>query len=214
MQASRTGEYTLRATRIGLEAVTATLSVEVSQRVVVVLRMAEAAVPLEAMTVEARRSLNIGSLAGYYERIERSQALGMGTVLTRDWLEERRAGTLSDILRQQPRITVTSAPYNSGQIRFNSGGRAGCIPQLYLDGVLANRAGPIPANELPRPADLEGVEIYRGLAEMGEYYDNTGCGVILLWTRRTGDDAPPFTWRRLVGLAVTFGLIGLMIQSF
>lgn len=214
MQASRIGEYTIRAQRIGLESVTARLSVEVSQRVDIVLRMSEAAVPLEPLTVEARSSLNIGSLAGYYERTERSQLLGIGTILTRDWLAERRAGSIGDILRQQPRVTVTSGLYNSGQVRFNSGGRTFCTPQIYLDGILANRSGPLYVYELPQPSDLEGIEIYRGLAEMGEYYDNTGCGVILLWTRRTGDAGPPFSWRRLLSLAGALGLMLLVIQSY
>lgn len=214
MQASRIGEYVIRARRIGLESVTATLSVEVSQRVDILLRMAEAAVPLDPLTVEARSALNIGSLAGYYERTERAQLLGIGTVLTRDWLAERRAGSTGDILRQQPRVTVTSGLYNSGQVRFNSGGRSFCTPQIYLDGILANRTGPLYVNELPQPSDLEGIEIYRGLAEMGEYYDNTGCGVILLWTRRTGDEGPPFSWRRLLSLTGALGVMLILIQSF
>lgn len=212
IQAPLPGEFTVRAERIGMRTVTAPLSVQVGERVEVTLRMAALALPIEPLTVDARQAVNIGSLAGYYARAERVQRTGIGRVITRDRIESRPVGAVSDILREVPGITVTSTPYGSGAVSFSGGARAGCTPQVYVDGVLANRAGPALVNELVQAVDLEGIEIYRGLATMGEYYDRTGCGVILLWTRRGTEGGRPFTWSRLLALGALLGLILLISQ--
>jgi hypothetical protein len=210
MQASRTGSYQLIAVRIGMETVRADLTVGVSEEVEILLRMGESAVVLDPLTVEARSFRNIGPLAGYYERVARSQGLGLGTIITRDRIDERNAIDVTDLLREVPRITIVRQRQGN-EVRFRGGGTGGCSPRIYIDGVMANRRQPAFVNDYVRPLDLEGIEIYQGLAQSpGEFHDTTGCGVLLLWTRRMPDSGSPMTWKRFLAGAGLFGLIILI----
>jgi hypothetical protein len=108
---------------------------------------------------------------------------------------------------------VTTDRSRLSYLTFRGGTYGECHPRVYLNGALANRNERAHIDELVRPGELEGVEIYHGLTEMpGQFADMDGCGVILLWTRRTASDAPgrPFNWKRVgvfVGGAALFFLI-------
>ena len=55
---------------------------------------------------------------------------------------------------------------------------------------------------------LEGIEIYRSVAEVPVQYQNSSvCGAILMWTQ-VGDrgQGSPLTWRRAL---IALGLIGI-----
>jgi hypothetical protein len=207
VSAPRLGMCSLHAEHIGLASVeSAPFQVNVSQVVEVLLRMDVTAVPLEPLTVTARSDLDIGFLAGYYERVARHERMGFGHVFTRDRIQERQPLDIADLLRDVPSVTVVDAADRLPSIVFRNS-RGECIPKVYINGIRQNRGNtpPSPAvvDESVRPVDLEGVEVYRGISEMpAEYYDEGHCGVILLWTRRDADGGRPFTVRRiLLGLA-------------
>lgn len=209
MQSSRVGEYVLVAERIGLQPVTSMLQIRVGEQVDVLLRMSEAAVSLEALTVEARSHVNIGPLAGYYERVRRNQLAGIGHIITREEIDRRQPSDVTDLLRMMPRVRIASRHGRDSEVRFS--GRGDCTPKVYIDGMLTNRRQPATVNDLVHPLDLEGVEVYQGLAQMpGEYSDLTGCGVVLLWTRRTNDGGRPFSWRRVLIAGGLFGVLLLL----
>lgn len=210
-QTSRTGSLTLTASLIGYQPVETVLDVTIGERVEVAIRMSEAAIPLDAIKVEARSRVTMGPLAGYYDRVERHRLMGIGRILTRDQIAARNAIDVTDLLRAMPRVRISNAFGRGGDVHFNSG-RGGCVPKVYLDGVLTNRYGPASVNEMVIPRDLEGIEVYQGLAQMtGEFYDVAGCGVILMWTRRVEEGGRPMSLRRIVtilsGIALFFFLI-------
>jgi hypothetical protein len=62
--------------------------------------------------------------------------------------------------------------------------RAGCTPAVFLDGTKVQMSG-ITLDDLIRPADIEGIEIYRSMSEAPPEYQglNSGCSAILIWTR-------------------------------
>lgn len=211
MRAARFGSFRIRAERIGMTDVT-TQPLEITDGATeIVLRMAETAVPLEPLTVAARGvDAELGPLRGYYERMRWNQRAGIGRFITRDAIELRNPGNISDMLRELPRITVTRARGTGQFVTVRGGGRAGeCNPALFIDGTRINRRDRAYVDEYVRPADVEGVEVYVGLAQLpGAYHDENGCGVILVWTRRGTDSGSPMTWRRaLVGV----GILGLIL---
>lgn len=217
LQAPRLGAFTLGAEREGMRAIsTAALQLRSGEAIEVVLRMAAAAVPLEPLIVTARSSIQLGMLAGYFERIERQQLLGFGHIMTRDQIEERQALEVADLLRDIPRISIVQGAGRMTHVLFR-GGRGECTPKVYIDGMHQNRGHAVSSaavvDEIVRPYELEGLEVYRGIGEMpAEFYDETHCGVILLWTRRDTDGGRPFTWRRLIagaGLAAVFVLLAM-----
>ncbi|HUF51849.1 MAG TPA: TonB-dependent receptor [Longimicrobiales bacterium] len=210
LHASRLGAVTLIAERIGLQTVTtAEIQVDISQAIEVEIGMSETAVVLEPLTVRAREYADIGPLSGYFERMQRAEKLGFGTVISRDEIQARDALDVADLLREIPRVSIVQQRNRDSHVVFRGGARGTCVPKIYVNGVFANRGGPAIVDEMVRPNELEGVEVYRGLSEMpGEYYDETHCGVILLWTRRDSEGARPMTWKRVL---LTLG--GIVIFS-
>ena len=211
LQSSRIAEATILAERIGLQAVTTSaVQLALSQVIDVQIEMSETAVPLDPLTVRAREYVDIGPLSGYFERVQRHERMGFGHVLTRDEVQERDAIDVVDLLREVPRIAVVQSPGRGQHVMFRGGAQGQCTPRVYINGVYANRNSLAFIDELVRPTELEGIEIYRGLSEMpGEFYDDSHCGVILIWTRRDSEGGRPFAWKRVL---LTIG--GIAAVSF
>ncbi|CAN5883579.1 hypothetical protein BH23GEM9_BH23GEM9_34030 [soil metagenome] len=213
LHAPRLGLFRLEADRLGMASVSSPeLRLNLSEEVEVELQMSPEAVPLDPLTVKARSAIEIGLLAGYYERIERQQLLGAGHIITRDRIEERQAIDVADLLREIPRLSVVQGPSRVPAIYFR-GSRGQCTPKVYINGIQQNRGGPTGSaavvDEIVRPHELEGVEVYRGVSEMpGEFYDEAHCGVILLWTRRDSVGGRAMSWRRI--LIFGLGIGGIM----
>jgi hypothetical protein len=206
----RTGSYEIVGERIGFTTVKAPLTVNISEQVEIELRMDVTAVALEPLMVKAREHYNLGMLAGYYERMQRNERLGVGTFLTRDQIRERQAIDTADLLRVTPRIVVNNDRSGLGPFITLRSGLGECHPRVFLNGTLANRNDRAYVDGIIQPEDLEGVEIYQGYTELpGIYHDVSGCGVILLWTNRgDGPGARPFNWKRVVG---ALGLAALVV---
>lgn len=206
LQAPRFGEFMLVASMIGMTTVTTAPFAVEAGAMQVVLRMAAQAVPLEPLTVEARGGYaQLGMLAGYYERMQLNSRVGVGRFITRDAIDARNPVDMSDMLREIPRVGVNRAR-GTGAFITMRGARGECTPALYIDGARANRRDRAFMDEMVRPMDVEGVEVYVGLAQLpGEYHDENHCGVLLVWTRRGPDEGRPFSWRRAL---VAAGIIG------
>jgi hypothetical protein len=216
LTAPRLGSFTLRAEQLGMATVETTpLALTLAQEVEVEIRMDRTVVPLQPLTVKARSSMDLGYLAGYFERVQRHELVGAGFVFTRDQIEERQAVDVADILRDLPSVSIIQSAGRLPAVLFRTG-RGECSPKVYVNGVRQNRGGAAGTaavvDELVRPVDLEGVEVYRGITEMpGEFYDEGHCGVILLWTRWDTDGGRPTTTRRLILAGVLVGLMTLLM---
>lgn len=215
LMAPRLGSFALSAERIGLATLTTVpLAVRLSEEVEVVLRMAEAAIPLEPLLVEARSRIELGPLAGYFARMERQSLLGFGHILSRDQIEDRQALNVADLLLDVPRVRVVQRGGGRDPAIVFLGRGGECTPKVFVDGVHQNRGGAAGTaavvDEVVRPHQLEGVEVYRGLAETpGEYYDENHCGAILLWTKRDAGGGGPLNRPRV--LAAVFGFLALAL---
>jgi hypothetical protein len=210
MQSPRFGSFVLVASVIGMETVISPpFDVQLGS-MDVVLRVAARAVPLDPLTVETRSSTDLGFLLGYYERMNRNQRAGIGRFITRDQIDQRNPSTNGDLFRGLPRLTVHEERGRGAHVTMR-GAQGDCIPAVFVDGIRMNRRGRAYVDENTSPRDLEGVEIYTGLAQLpGVYHDERNCGVILFWTRRAGGTpgGGPLSWPRVIaGVAV----IGLML---
>jgi hypothetical protein len=139
--------------------------------------------PLEVVAWSVRRS---PVFSGFDDRVKR----GYGSYFTRADIERRRPGMVTDLLTQLPGVHLRSS--GSGQARIIEMAqiaRMGACPvQIFMDGRLMNRSGEIPLDELVSPAEVEGLEVYRGLATVpADFYNEWArCGVVAVWTRRGG----------------------------
>ena len=109
---------------------------------------------------------------------------GFGRFLTEDDISAKKASFAADLLRSIPQVQVRTT--GSGQTAMSlRNGPAACAYEVFLDGLPM----PMPTNldDLPRPADLAGIEVYSGPATVPLQYKRAGgrasCGVILVWTK-------------------------------
>ena len=109
---------------------------------------------------------------------------GFGRFLTEEEISAKKASFAADLLRSIPQVQVRTV--GNGPIAMNlRNGPAACAYEVFLDG----QPLPVPTNldNLPRPADLAGIEVYSGPATVPLQYKRAGgrasCGVILVWTR-------------------------------
>jgi outer membrane receptor for ferrienterochelin and colicin len=102
----------------------------------------------------------------------------MGMYITRDEIRAKGYMSMGDALRTVQGVRVNCGATDCSVRMARS--TAGCGPTYYVDGRLArNFAETTPIN------DVQGIEVYRGAAEMpGEFAgDGAMCGVIVIWTR-------------------------------
>lgn len=128
---------------------------------------------LDTVRVEALSTDTARELANRHRR------RASGHFVSRSDIERRRPAYVSDILRSVPGVTVRPSSGIGSVVRLR-----GCRPAFFMDGVQALTAE---LDEMARPSDIEGIEIYRSWAGVPpQYVDRSGrsCGAILVWTRR------------------------------
>lgn len=199
LPAPRPGRYALRVAHLAYDTVAGeTFEVAAGELVEVVVRVGARPIELAALEVTARRGYRTGPLAEFYERLDRRGKGGWGHFVTRDEIERRPGALPTDLLRMIPRVEIVRSGIFSNRVVMRGGARGYCAPLIYVDGMFLRDASP---DELLSTADIEGIEVYRGAAEMpAELYDVSGCGVVAFWTRRDVEGGRPFTWRRLLVL--------------
>jgi hypothetical protein len=96
--------------------------------------------------------------------------------IDQDAIDQRRPQYISEMLRTIPGVSVSPSRLGyTVKVR-------GCAPLVWVDGV---RIPGAQLDELARPANIAGVEIYSSFAGVpAQYFDRSAtCGTILVWTR-------------------------------
>lgn len=177
------------------------------------LRLAVEPVELEPLVVEVVRWQVSPRLWGFYERVDH----GLGDFITRDEIERRQPLRVTHLIAEIPGVSIVNRPGPSDYIvlnrykRFDPSGRPGpCLPVVYLDGYRTGGS----LDDLVFPSDVEGVEVYKGLAEYPAEFGSPDarCGVVAVWTRSAPssdmvDSGTPL-WRKLV---VGGGLVAISL---
>lgn len=197
------GAWRISAEHVGFETVRSEeFRLAVGQEATVVVRMTVDPIPIEDPIVVVGESSNLHpDIQRFHERRRRGERLGIGYFLYGEDLERRGGARASDLVRMIPGVTVTSLPGRHDQvIRM----RRGCIPAVYVDGSRINetaRSESLDAHV--NLTSIESVEVYRGTQQPGgTYFDQNGCGLVLIWTKRVASDAgPAISWRRLAAAA-------------
>jgi len=158
------GTYVLSVRRLGYASTDpAPLAVGEAEEVTVTLRLARAAIPLDPLTVEVRRTSlrHAGTWEGFLARRELFPPIGNRRAVKRDDPEMEGAITMRDVLRWlRP-----------------SGRNPGCMVTL-VDGFRTQE------NIYEMPLSLiEGVEYYARVTDAPLDYaaQSGGCGVIVVW---------------------------------
>lgn len=175
---AKAGSLVVHVRRIGFAPDSALVTILAGSNVEVDVTLVRLAIQLSPVVVLGRREMT-GRMAGFYQRMSR----GHGHFLTREQVDRRNPGNMTDLFRMIPGVRVESRGFQN-QVRFR-GGR--CAPLTWLDG------SPLYAGEFDLdsvdPRSFEGIEIYSGAASVpAEFQGNrsisSACGTIVLWSRQ------------------------------
>lgn len=171
------------------------------------LLLAPAALPVDPITVTVlgMRSFKL-DMAGFYERRDVNERLGLGHYLTRNDIQRRGASRVSHILSEIPRVAMLDGGCPTSRCNIpvigSSGGDCGRLKDvggeqvlgasLYIDGrrmsVVSGRRGHVMlsgVDDFLTPGDVAGIEVYTGAGDLpGEFADANAqrCGAIVIWT--------------------------------
>jgi hypothetical protein len=165
---------TLRVRRMGFAPREVTVRIpEHSRRTTVVVTLDPMPAELNGMTVnDTTRELDDRLRAFDARRATNDFA----HFIDQDAIAQRRPQYISEMLRLVPGISVTPS-----RLGYNVKIR-GCAPLVWVDGM---RIPGVQLDEVARPADIAGLEIYSSFAGIpAQYFDRSAtCGTILVWTR-------------------------------
>jgi hypothetical protein len=175
------GEYTIQVWRLGYEpilfrATLDSLAISVLNAPIVLIPIP---VMMPEVVVEADRTrLVVGPLREFYRRASE----GRGTFFTREYIEQRRADQVHQIVRAVPGADVMYVGNLRWTVRLAADRRAACPVIYFVDGIQSNEQMALSI----RPERLEGLEVYRRPTEIPPEFNVRGasCGVIALWSRR------------------------------
>jgi hypothetical protein len=124
-----------------------------------------------------------------YDEVFLRHNVGFGTLVTREEIDSRFGLHTYELLQSIPGIRIWNGPPK--RIRFARCQEPGGI-SVFIDGVRQLAAdntfgvGEEPAVEMLsriNPADIEMIEVYRGVSELPGVFHWNGCAVIAVWTR-------------------------------
>jgi hypothetical protein len=177
----RPGMLSLRFRRLGYEPDTIDLLVLAGKTIPLEVTLSRLAVALTPVVVTGRAELT-GWRAGFYQRKD----VGAGRYFTREDIEKRNPGLMSDMFRMIPGVTVVpSQGIIRNHLRFR-GARGGCAPLTFLDGAPLS-AGEFDIDALS-PRSIEAFEVYTGTIVPPRFAVAPGigprtCGAIVIWSR-------------------------------
>lgn len=193
------GDYALEAGHLAYHTVEDTVTVDgAGTQLQVDVRLAVGAIPLDPIVVSVAARPMSGSLGPVYDRIERVRLSGGGTVFDRADIERRNASQFTHFIGEVRSVRIESlgsVPIISSTRAF-SGFSPMCPMTVWVDGTMVVRGGVAAGvdrgsddrgiDQMIRMADIEAIEVYHVSDRIPpEYWGSaSGCGVVLIWTRR------------------------------
>ena len=172
------GTVTVGVRRLGFIPTVASIEIGLNQAATMSVIVTPLAQSLAAVIVRGdRRFEEHGRLAGFYQRRARSSG---GHFITREQIDQRNPGQLTDLFRSVPGARIYSSTF-SNVVRFRG---MRCAPLVWLDGFPAT-AGEFDLDALD-PYIIEGIEVYLGVATVPPEFrwvrGGGSCGAIVIWT--------------------------------
>lgn len=169
------GHVYVEVRRIGYRTMAIDTTLGEGERLVIDLVLTPSARRLQTVTVNQEGELVTRAMLDF----ERRRRSATGIFVTRRQIEDEQPQHLSDMFRTAPGVVIRGGGAGGYSLRLTRGGM--CQPQYIVDGLYQ------PGFELDLipPADIEGIELYRGSSEIPPQFNrfNAVCGVVVIWTR-------------------------------
>lgn len=192
------GTYTVKVHHVRYGDPTAEVKVPEDRTVDVEIGLTPEAVEVEPLRVTVDATVRLPALeaAGYYERKEWQQKLGLGEFLEGEEIDQR-GSRLSQAIATLPSLNSWSRQRVRGVVYFRRHRRGGgaCLPAVYLDGhkVVGSNAGltgwvdkvgPRGIDALANLEEIAAIEAYDGPASApGQFHGTSACGALVIWTK-------------------------------
>lgn len=222
LRATLGGVYNLEVRHLGYaDFISEDISIDGGENVEIEVRLGTQAIPLEPLTVLARRSPTAGRLAGFRQRMTDPGRVG-GHFITREDIEARPMSTPSNLVLGVPGTTVAPVGGAFGLDRslITLQGRGGpCVARLFVDGIRVTQTAQHTVDDLLDMETVGAVEVYpRALTAPMQYQDAGAaqCGVVLFWSREGERSSNPWSLKRIAigsGIIGTLLFIGLAFQG-
>ena len=203
------GTVTLEVSHLGYASwETAPFDLGRDQLLEVEVRLGVEAIPLEPITVVAESTMQLGTVAGFRERM--SDPTLSGYFLLEDEIERRPMAKPSDLVLGAPGMSIGLANSAAGLDRgvIMAGG---CPARTFIDGMRVQQGAGASVDDLISPDRIAGVEIYPRPAGAPLQYQDPGqrCGVVLFWTKPAEQDADGGSSRTriLLGIGLLVGIL-------
>ena len=178
---SNVDTVTMGIRRLGYAPVSALLTARNRQWDTVVVEMDP--IPQELAAVKASAAK---ARLGLHD-FEARRALGTGQFYARADIAARNTARTSDVIRDARGVRLVRLRSGGYGARFAafSGSRAGCMPNLWIDGQL------VPDAEVDdvSATDIEAIELYENWTSTPNQFSkgtSLPCGTIVIWTRVPG----------------------------
>lgn len=201
----RAGSRTLRVQHVAYGDTEARFLMPDDGTLEVQVRLDPAVLPVEPIEVVivGVRSHRL-EMAGFFDRRDWNERLGLGHYVTRADVEARGPARVSHMLAEIPRLDIVRANCFSarcgfpvmaassatcGQLR-QVGGEYVIGASVYIDGRrmrVATGGAVTGVDDFVMPGDVAGIEVYTGVGDLpGEFADVNAqrCGAVVIWTGR------------------------------
>jgi len=140
-------------------------------------------VEMEPIVATVTRSRRL-EVKGFYERMHWSELVGTGTFYTAEDIDRRRPVEISHMIADESGIRLECNFRRTDcrlvNTRFSSGVTGACSLNFYVDG-LPTRG--IALDDVVRPSEIAGLEIYNGMGSGPAEFPPSRCGLIVVWTK-------------------------------
>ena len=177
------GMQELNVRHIGYAPLSYVLEVSPGLTTDVEIGMVPAPVEMEPIVATVTRSRRL-EVKGFYERRHWSELVGTGTFYTADDIDRRRPVEISHMIADESGIRLQCNARRTDcrlvNTRLSSGVTGACSLTFYVDG-LPTRG--IALDDVVRPSEIAGIEIYKGLASGPAEFPPSRCGLVAVWTK-------------------------------
>jgi len=185
------GRVKLMVRRVGFRPDSKRLSLAPGDRKAVSFTLDGLMDELDAVVVTAREGSN-GRMREFWAR----RMVGIGVFITRSEIERRHPPQTADLFQGVMGIRVIARGGGgestrlvsgrqsiSASPRANSAASNACLLQYYVDGLFM-APGSFTVDDIA-PAHIEAIEVFRGPSEVPARFRGreTGCGLVVIWTR-------------------------------
>lgn len=178
------GRYEIRAQRLGYTSVVGGFVLQGGRPAAMVLALSPSTLALDAVSVQAELRWTSRGVQDFYRRANSGST---GHYVRREDITNANMLRFTDVFRGIPGLQLSRLANGGTAVRMirnlASTADGDCPPLYYVDGILFPGVEQLNADSFFSIHEIEGVEVYNGIAPAQFGGSRARCGVVVIWTR-------------------------------